>query len=63
MENAIRGTRYAGRDLVEYLRDKYGPWGWMGQRAHDASGINELLPLDIIISCDAGREVPYFFDE
>jgi predicted ATP-grasp superfamily ATP-dependent carboligase len=49
--------------IVEYLRDKYGPWGWMGQRAHDAEGINRVLPLDFIISCNYGREIPFFFRE
>ncbi|MGB2650603.1 MAG: ATP-grasp domain-containing protein [Candidatus Omnitrophota bacterium] len=47
--------------ISEYLRDKYGPWGWLGQRAHDACGINQVLPLDFIISCDYGTEIPYYF--
>ncbi|MEA3490138.1 MAG: ATP-grasp domain-containing protein [Candidatus Omnitrophota bacterium] len=51
------------RKIVEYLRDRYGPWGWMGQRAHDAVGINHVLPLDFIISCDHGQEIPYYFRE
>lgn len=45
----------------EHLKNKYGAWGWMGQRAHDASGVNKVLPLDFIISCDFGRDVPVFF--
>jgi len=49
--------------IAEYLRERYGPWGWMGQRAHDAEGINRQLPLDLIISCDHGRELPFFFRE
>jgi predicted ATP-grasp superfamily ATP-dependent carboligase len=47
--------------ITEYLKDKYGPWGWMGQRAHDACGINQVLPLDFIISCNYGTETPYYF--
>ncbi|MDP8298776.1 MAG: ATP-grasp domain-containing protein [Candidatus Tantalella remota] len=46
-----------------YLRKKYGRWGWMGQRTHDADGINRVLPLDFVISCDHGAEIPYFFRE
>ena len=46
-----------------YLREKYGRWGWMGQRTHDADGINRVLQLDFIISCDHGSEIPYFFRE
>ncbi|MFH1305107.1 MAG: ATP-grasp domain-containing protein [Candidatus Omnitrophota bacterium] len=49
--------------ITEYLKDKYGPWGWMGQRAHDAAGINSILPLDFIISCDYGTDVPHYFRE
>ena len=51
------------KKIVDYLRDKYGPWGWMGQRAHDAVGINKVLPLEFIISCDYGSEMPYYFRE
>jgi len=51
------------REIAGYLREKYGPWGWMGQRAHDACGINRVLPLDFIISCDYGTDVPYYFRE
>jgi predicted ATP-grasp superfamily ATP-dependent carboligase len=50
-------------NITDYLRDKYGPWGWMGQRAHDACGINHILPLDFIISCDYGTDIPYYFRE
>ncbi|MBD3379991.1 MAG: ATP-grasp domain-containing protein [Candidatus Omnitrophica bacterium] len=49
--------------IAEYLAERYSPWGWMGQRAHDAAGINAFIPLELIISCDHGREVPLFFDE
>ena len=35
----------------------------MGQRAYDASGINLILPLDFIISCDHGREIKHYFRE
>jgi len=35
----------------------------MGQRAYDAEGINRILPLDFIICCDYGNDVPYFFTE
>jgi len=45
------------------LKERYGPWGWLGQRAHDAEGINRCLPLDFIISCDYGVDTPYFMDE
>ncbi|MFH1305318.1 MAG: hypothetical protein ABIH74_02835, partial [Candidatus Omnitrophota bacterium] len=51
------------KNIIEYLKDKYGPWGWLGQRAHDAEGINRILPLDFIISCDYGTEVPHYFRE
>ncbi|MFC1570379.1 ATP-grasp domain-containing protein [Candidatus Omnitrophota bacterium] len=51
------------KNITGYLREKYGRWGWMGQRAHDAVGINDILPLDFIISCDYGKEVPYYFSE
>lgn len=51
------------RKISGYLREKYGPWGWLGQRAHDAEGINRVLPLDFIISCDYGLDVPYYFNE
>ncbi|MGB3057512.1 MAG: ATP-grasp domain-containing protein, partial [Candidatus Omnitrophota bacterium] len=51
------------KKIVEYLKEKYGPWGWMGQRAHDAAGINRVLPLDFIISCDYGTDIPYYFRE
>ena len=50
-------------NIAEYLRDRYGKWGWMGQRAHDAAGINSVFPLDFIISCDYGLDVPYYFRE
>ncbi len=49
--------------IVDYLRDKYGNWGWMGQRAHDGAGIDRVLPLDFMISCDYGAEIPYYFRE
>jgi hypothetical protein len=51
------------KKISGYLKDKYGPWGWMGQRAHDACGINSILPLDFIISCDYGSDVKYYFRE
>ncbi|MFH1309081.1 MAG: ATP-grasp domain-containing protein [Candidatus Omnitrophota bacterium] len=51
------------KNITEYLREKYAPWGWMGQRAHDALGINALLPLDFIISCDYGIELKHYFRE
>ncbi|MGB2599626.1 MAG: ATP-grasp domain-containing protein [Candidatus Omnitrophota bacterium] len=50
-------------NITEYLKEKYGPWGWMGQRAHDACGINGVLPLDFIISCDYGLDIKYYFRE
>ena len=31
-------------------------WGWFGQRAHDALGIAELVPLDFIVCCDWGQD-------
>lgn len=36
--------------------DKGVCWGWFGQRAHDALGIAELLPLDFIVCCDWGQD-------
>ncbi|MFQ5952608.1 MAG: hypothetical protein ACE5JK_04285, partial [Candidatus Omnitrophota bacterium] len=51
------------KDIARYLKDKYGPWGWMGQRAHDGLGINRVLPLDFIISCDYGTDIRYYFRE
>ena len=51
------------KNISSYLKNKYGRWGWMGQRAHDAVGINDILPLDFIISCSYGKEVPYYFQE
>ena len=49
--------------ITGYLHDRYGPWGWIGQRAHDAAGINRILPLDFIISCDYGLDIPLYFRE
>jgi predicted ATP-grasp superfamily ATP-dependent carboligase len=49
--------------IAAYLREKYGPWGWMGQRAHDAAGINRILPLDFIISCSYGTDLKHYFRE
>ncbi|MBD3426441.1 MAG: ATP-grasp domain-containing protein [Candidatus Omnitrophica bacterium] len=49
------------KKISEYLIEKYGKWGWLGQRAHDACGINRILPLDLIICCDHGRELPVYF--
>lgn len=49
------------KNIAGYLKDKYSPWGWLGQRAHDAAGINNILPLDFIISCDYGTDIPYYF--
>ncbi|MFH1847172.1 MAG: ATP-grasp domain-containing protein [Candidatus Omnitrophota bacterium] len=51
------------KDIINYFRDKYKFWGWMGQRCHDASGINSIVPLNFIVSCDYGTEVPYYFNE
>ena len=51
------------KNIFEYLKERYGPWGWMGQRAHDAAGVNSVMPLDFIISCDYGAEIPLFFRE
>jgi len=51
------------KEIADHLKEKYGPWGWMGQRAHDAAGINHILPLDLIISCSYGAEVPCYFRE
>ncbi len=51
------------KNITEYLREKYGKWGWLGQRTHDASGINNILPLDFIVSCDYGTDVPLYFRE
>ena len=50
-------------NIFEYLKDKYPYWGWMGQRAHDASAINQVISLDFILCCDHGVEVPLYFDE
>ena len=60
------GINKKGKNLIimknfsEYLLDKYGVWGWLGQRAHDAEGIHNILPLDFIISCDFGLEIDHF---
>ncbi len=51
------------KNITEYLCEKYGKWGWLGQRTHDASGINNILPLDFIVSCDYGQDVPLYFRE
>jgi len=51
------------KNISGYLTEKYKPWGWMGQRAHDAEGINRVLPLDFIISCDYGTDTPLYFDK
>ncbi len=48
------------RNIAEYLREKYGKWGWLGQRAHDSEGINSVLPLDFIVSCDYGMDTPHY---
>jgi len=50
-------------NIISHLRDKYGSWGWVGQRAHDAVGINRILPLDFIVCCDYGRETEYYFNK
>ena len=50
-------------DIFEYLKDRYSYWGWLGQRAHDAAAINRVLPLDFILCCDYGIEVPLYFNE
>jgi len=50
-------------NIAAYLKEKYGQWGWMGQRAHDAVGINKVLPLDFIICCDFGTDTPHYFEE
>lgn len=49
------------REIYNYLRNKYKAWGWVGQRAHDASGINAVFPLDFIVSCDYGSDTDEFF--
>jgi len=51
------------KNISAYLKEKYGQWGWMGQRAHDAVGINKVLPLDFIICCDFGADTAYYFEE
>ena len=51
------------KDIFAYLAEKHGPWGWMGQRAHDAAGINRLLPLEMVISCSYGRDLEHYFRE
>ena len=48
-------------NITEYVKERYPVWGWIGQRTHDAAGINAVLPLDFIISCDHGRDIPYYF--
>ena len=50
-------------NIAQYLKDKYSPWGWVGQRAHDAEGINRVLPLDFIISCGCGQDTSIYFRE
>ncbi len=49
------------KKIVSHLRKRYGQWGWLGQRAHDACCIHSILPFDFIISCDAGKEREQFF--
>ncbi|MFC1668021.1 ATP-grasp domain-containing protein [Chlamydiota bacterium] len=49
--------------VIDYLREEYKTWGWIGQRAHDGSAINSVLPLDFIISCDFGRETEHYFSQ
>jgi len=51
------------KKIASYLKEKYGSWGWMGQRAHDAEGIDRILPLDFIISCNHGTDTPIYFSE
>ncbi len=51
------------KNISAYLKEKYGQWGWMGQRAHDAAGINKVLPLDFIICCDFGTDTAHYFEE
>jgi predicted ATP-grasp superfamily ATP-dependent carboligase len=51
------------KDITQYLKEKYSPWGWLGQRAHDAEGINRVLPLDFIISCSYGQDTREYFRE
>ncbi len=39
-----------------FRSQKYVCWGWFGQRAHDALGVAELVPLDFIVCCDWGQD-------
>ena len=32
-------------------------WGWLGQRGHDSVGIDSLVPLQFILSCDYGSDI------
>lgn len=50
------------KTIANYLKENYGIWGWLGQRAHDACCINSILPFDFIVSCDNGKEREVFFE-
>ncbi len=32
-------------------------WGWLGQRGHDSVGIDTLIPIQFILSCDYGSDI------
>ena len=50
-------------NFPDYLKGTYCKWAWLGQRAHDGWGVNHVLGLDLIISCDEGLETKLFFDK
>jgi hypothetical protein len=47
-------------DVIKYMAEKYSPWGWVGQRSHDAAVISRYLPLGAVLSCDSGSETDLF---
>lgn len=49
--------------ITNLLKMRSERWAWIGQRAHDALGINKILPLEFIVSCDMGLETGIFFRE
>lgn len=51
------------RELIQYIKSEYDKWGWIGQRSHDAVGIDKILGLDFIVSCDYGKETRDFFNK
>lgn len=49
------------KELTRILKDRPEKWAWIGQRAHDAAGISKIVDLELILSCDWGRETSELF--